>query len=50
MTESATIDWFGWWETSVFSESTAIFTSSFGWIWILLVNITTMEWTALKIL
>ena len=25
MTEIATIDWFGRWETSVFSENTAIF-------------------------
>ena len=27
MTEIATIDWFGRWETSFFSENTAIFTS-----------------------
>ena len=25
MTEIATIDWFGWWGTSVFPENTAIF-------------------------
>ena len=25
MTEFATIDWFGWWGASVFSEITAIF-------------------------
>ena len=29
MTEIATIDWFGWWGTSVFSENTAIFFHSF---------------------
>ena len=29
MTEIATIDWFGRWGTSVFSENTAIFSFSF---------------------
>ena len=29
MTEIATIDWFGRWGTSVFSENTAVFSSSF---------------------
>ena len=29
MTEMATIDWFGRWGTSVFSEDTAIFRSTF---------------------
>ena len=30
MTEIATIDWFGRWGTSVFSENTAIFYSEVG--------------------
>ena len=38
MTEIATIDWFGRWETSVFSENTAVF--YFRWEWFLLFILT----------